>query len=269
LRSTEFVVVAGPDHPLLLREADLLVAGRGTITALFTPSAAERRVPSLLRSRLILNRLALPPHTRCILIAEIDDSQLMEAFEFDFARVIEWGSQSELVSIAQNPRLSTRHVDVQPELTVHVQHQFAKAMTAMRLVARLTRIPFSSAFGERFGEQPSPKTRPPPAARIIRHKPPSDQPTVPLAEFSDGVPARASVMQLINEQTERQYGLDNGVLFWRERPPGIALIDTWPSGPRHDPGKLIHAAAFGGWAFVLKRQPEILSGLSERLRRER
>src|SRR5713101_2853298 len=65
-----YLTVSGPDHPLLLRAPDLLVAGEGKLSAVFIPTAHERRNPDALTARLILSRLALPRDTRPILIVE-------------------------------------------------------------------------------------------------------------------------------------------------------------------------------------------------------
>jgi hypothetical protein len=88
---------------------------------------------------------------------------------------------------------------------------------------------------------------------------------VPLQEFFDGYPDRQIMRRLISDQTERLYALDRGIPYRRgDSGPGIAMVEEWPSAGR-DPYKLIHAAAFGGWAFVLNSQRHELPRLAERL----
>src|SRR5713101_8321070 len=82
-------VVSSPDHPLLLRPADLLVGGDGWITAVFLPHARERRDPRRLADRLLLNRLALPARTRCLLIVDPSNDDIVgELPERDFAATV-------------------------------------------------------------------------------------------------------------------------------------------------------------------------------------
>jgi hypothetical protein len=110
--SSDFIVMRGPDHPLLLQDADVLTGGNGILTGLFTPSAAERQRPSLLRSRLILNRLALPLSTHCVLVIEPEDSGIAEIFHDDFDAVVEWRRRREVVQIAESPPVDKHRADL-------------------------------------------------------------------------------------------------------------------------------------------------------------
>ena len=87
---TDAVVVPNPDHPLLIRGPDIIISNKSNLFALFTPSAEERRFPSRLKSRFVLGRLALPSHTRCLLIFEPSDLAVTQYFSNDFADIIEW-----------------------------------------------------------------------------------------------------------------------------------------------------------------------------------
>jgi hypothetical protein len=86
---SSYLIVSGPDHPLLLRAPDLLVAGEGKLSAVFIPTAHERRNPEDLRARLILSRLALPRDTRPILIVESEAEAVSNILGSDFTAVIE------------------------------------------------------------------------------------------------------------------------------------------------------------------------------------
>jgi hypothetical protein len=85
----DYVIVSGPDHPLLLRAADLLVGGKGSLTAVFVPTAREKTDPDLLRARLTLNRLALARDARPVLIADPEAGDLAGAMEADFTQVVD------------------------------------------------------------------------------------------------------------------------------------------------------------------------------------
>jgi hypothetical protein len=70
----DFVVVAAPDHPLVMRSVDILVGGRSSLTAFMMSSAEERRQPALLQARFTLNQVALPPEAQFIYVADEDEA---------------------------------------------------------------------------------------------------------------------------------------------------------------------------------------------------
>jgi hypothetical protein len=69
-------VVTQPDHPYLISGPDALIGGNGILTSLFIPKAAERRIPTNLLVRLAASRLALPVHTRFVLLVDGDNEVL-------------------------------------------------------------------------------------------------------------------------------------------------------------------------------------------------
>src|SRR5690242_2845501 len=109
--NSRFVTVPHPDHPFLLRAADILVGGEGNLSALFIPTRSEVNEPDLLRSRLILNRLALPPHTRCLLLIQSSQDALAQRFSADFADVLPWKSRSKAARIVSDPTFKGNHRD--------------------------------------------------------------------------------------------------------------------------------------------------------------
>jgi len=66
--SRDFTVAAQPDHPYLISGPDVLLGRDGVLVALITPKAKERRSPTSLLVRLAACRLALPAHTRFLLL---------------------------------------------------------------------------------------------------------------------------------------------------------------------------------------------------------
>ena len=65
----------------------------------------------------------------------------------------------------------------------------------------------------------------------------------------------------------RLYSLDNGVPYSTSEPSGIAVVRDWPIRTR-DSEKLILAAAFGGWAFVLEETRDELPRFASRLKQK-
>jgi hypothetical protein len=269
--SNEFIVVSNPDHPLLIRGPDILVSTNRTITAIFLPLATERRSSGLLKSRLTLSRLALPVHTRCVLVVEPDDHGLAQSLTSDFADVQTWSTRTNIVQIASNTNFVGRHRDVPAQIVGDAQTRFANAMTVMRLGARLVDKPFSAAFDEKLiydGPVISSAIRRPSRRPVINRETFSmGLEGVALAELSDSHIDTAAVRNLINDQIEHVYSLDNGIPYPKGEPSGIAVVRDWPTRTR-DSEKLILAAAFGGWAFVLDETRSKLPGFANRLKQK-
>ena len=268
--SREFMIVKYPDHPLLIRGPDLLVATLRSITAIFVPLAAERRSFDSLKSRLTLSRLAFPPHTRCILVMGPNDLALGHSLANDFAKILEWSNRAEIVRIISDINFVGRHRDVPPSIIGDAQKRFANAMTVMRIAARLTRRPFSAAFDEEGVRQQDTSISSAirrPFRRPVIHREPSSVGLdgVPFTELTDTEVDTALVRELVNEQVDYVYSLDNGIPYPRDEPPGVAMVQDWPTRAR-DSEKLILAAAFGGWAFVLEETRDELPRFARRLR---
>src|SRR6185437_8874872 len=102
-----FLVVVRPSHPYLVAPPDVLIGGEGLLTAVFSPSANERRAPLLIRPRLVGARLALPENTRCILLSPrgflgdtADQSSGQQSLRYDFDAVVAEESYRQLAEIA-------------------------------------------------------------------------------------------------------------------------------------------------------------------------
>lgn len=89
LRS-EFTYVNSPDHPNLISSPDALVAKKGEIIAYYRVHSDEKaRLKSLL-SRLAISRLALPVHTKHVLVLPEDNvERILSSCLSNFDRVIE------------------------------------------------------------------------------------------------------------------------------------------------------------------------------------
>ena len=127
-------VVSNPDHPFLLRAADILVSSNGTLTAIFTPSSEEQRRPSLLTTRLTLNRLALPPHTKTVLIVESTDQSYFGDLAQEFSEVVEYSRRHTLAGLIIRADLKGR--DIPREIVAAAKLRFVDAMQGSILVRR-------------------------------------------------------------------------------------------------------------------------------------
>jgi hypothetical protein len=91
---------------------------------------------------------------------------------------------------------------------------------------------------------------------------------VPIARFTGGRVNSAVILEIVNNQTEDLYNLDDGVPYRDLHVlPGMAIVQSVPVYPS-DPDKVVRAAAFGGWALVRQDQeravPSLVHHLTER-----
>jgi hypothetical protein len=262
------LIVPNPDHPLLIRGPDLIVAAESAIVAIFTPSAMERRSPAWLKSRLIMSRLAFPTRTRCILLIERSDEHLAQSFVNDFAEIVSWSARATLLRLIESRNFIGHHRDLPWDVSAEAQQRFSNAMTVMRLVARLAIKPFTAAFGESvhdFSPRSVQSGERPRARRPVIIRRADSLEGVALADISDGETDTATVANLITQQVDHVYSLDNGVPYPRDTTTGLAVTNDWPMSYR-DPEKLIHAAAFSGWAFVLSQRRDEIRRFAQRMK---
>jgi hypothetical protein len=83
-------------------------------------------------------------------------------------------------------------------------------------------------------------------------------------DYEDQNVDSSAVNGLIADQAVSRYVLDTGVPYRRDALPGLAIVEDWPDR-RSDNEKLIHAAAFSGWAFILNSQRDNLANFARRL----
>jgi hypothetical protein len=264
----DYVIVSGPDHPLLLRAADLLVGGGGSLTAVFIPTAREKSDPDVLRARLTLNRLALQRDARPVLIAGPEAADLGGAMEGDFTQVIDTQHVQSLVRVIRGP-VDTRRV-VPKEVHLAASHRFGEAFRMSRVMAFLyaratrrtsgARQARAQAMFENISEPPEVEEGSKAEGKSSRtriHRIDSSNfggaPGVPIAAFSAGRYDSGQLTQLVYEQSTNLYSLDGGIPYPKRAPLGLALVSSWPLMAR-DPYKLVRALAFGGWSLALTDQ---------------
>ena len=98
---SSYVIVAAPDHPLLIEGPDVLVGGEGNLVELvFTPKAIERHSRERLSVRFVLSLLALPPQTRYVLLSDDPHEHAISHNVADnFAAVLPWHRRGEIAKI--------------------------------------------------------------------------------------------------------------------------------------------------------------------------
>jgi hypothetical protein len=267
------MIVVGPDHPFLLRSADLLVEGSDSIGAIFVPTALERKKTPLLRSRLILNRLALPTNTICFLVVEPGDDELRDIFANDFSDIVEMRQTDRLSAIlAADPRQAPRG-EVPLEVQALAYRSFVQVFDTTEEIAARARGTADAEqenpwelTAELFAVKPrkSRKT----AHRIASEDLPDQAENVPMQTFSQGEVQSSTLVPLFAEQIDRLYSLDMGIPYPKDEGTGVILVDSFPV-QRLDPKKVVRAAAFAGWSMMLQADRDYLPEMINRIRKIR
>ncbi len=251
---SDFVVAAVPDHPLLMRGPDFLIGGDGLLTAVFSPSQAEQRDHRLLANRLMLSRLAMPAHTRNILLLA-DEPQGLSAsgFSNDFAAVFEWQDRGEINKIARDSRFKGLQKEIPEEIRRAARRQFSDVMqitSVMRYLDEKRTYEYVDSENNIKGGISFPEKN------------------IASIELGKRKIDSKNVSALINKQVNESYVLDSSVPYPSQNLYyGLAIVQNLPEF-RSDPDKLIRAAAFGGWAIISERQrnaaPDLLKKLAAR-----
>lgn len=260
--SSTAVVAVSPDHPLLINAADLLVGEDGRMTAIYTPLGEELRRPSLLSMRLILSRLATPAHARHILVLEQEiEEKFVKFFARDFAAILLSDQSRDLLGIVRDREFIGSQRRVPDEIVSLAKRQFSDVMQVTRAVKTIRERRSEKATFD-SGGQVSRRNASRMSSRVAEGR-------TAEVEFSDGRVSSSVIRQLINEQVQSGYSLDNGVPYPKPQSYyGLATVENLPEFP-NDPDKLLRAAAFGGWAMISRDQKYLSEGLLERLAERR
>lgn len=255
-----YIVVSGPDHPLLIEGPDALIGGEGGLLAVFMPKAKERKRPDLLEVRYILSRLALPPDARHVLVlGEAQPGDAIERLGRNFATVLDWRSRRELAKISRDRNFIGAQRKLPPEVTAFVHHRFADTLQATRVLQWMNR------FHER-GKEPDQNPERPRRRRKPEKTPLKNiAPDILFTSFGQGALDGTAVRGLADQTTLAGFALDHGVPYPTHKDDyGLALVDELREY-RGDPDKLARAAAFAGWGFIPEEQQHRVDAIAKRL----
>lgn len=248
----DYIVVASPDHPLVLRSADVLVGGPSGLTAVMIASSEELRRPKLFEARLTLNTMALPPHTSFIHIKsqgglpEIYSRLFFAEFDFEDRNL-----RSDLVKIARDPGKASR-AKVSESKQRRAERRFADTY---RLAQTLHH------HADRFYDIPQKVARMP--DRDIFENGVS-------GAFFRGEPSPSALKTFILAECEHWFAPTINGVELRDEPAGLAFAQNLPELPG-DPLKALRAAAFAGWviapATFRRRSPHQVAELVHRYTR--
>lgn len=250
----DFIVVAAPDHPLVMRSVDVLVGGRSGLTAFVTATAEERRRPDILGARLTLNQVALPPETQFVYVARADENDSL--IEGRFAEQLTYADRAmtkDAVAFVERsirkPQLA--YGDKARQLS---QSRFAATFRIARLV--------NPDRSLRSVDNPAPRR----GANVE-----FDMIGPVRRGFAKRPLSTRSIIGLSVSGVDRWFHASADQPTPTGEPAGLVLTPDFPH-PRHDPEKALRAAAFAGWILapdVSDRSIDELADLALRFTRHR
>ena len=257
----DFVVVVKPDHPLLLVSPDILASKNGNLAAIFVLKADETQSPDKLLVRLALARLALPRHTRCILISDPLEPLLDDGLGSHFHKVFYTGNTKDLAAFIMDPLPNSRVKPIPIDIRRRTFQRFDALYAESEEHASIETENQESApipFEDELHNFPSIDIR----SWTGQQSPFYHYPTIRnsdsilLAQFELGRgKALNKVRAYCNASCLLDYSFDGGIPYPREDSFWAAKILVVTNTPisRADPLKYIRAAAFAGWSFAQVR----------------
>ncbi len=262
-----YVVVAQPDHPLLLVGPDILIGGEGHTTAVFLAGPTAR--PKMLRAKLIASRLALPTNTRTVLVGSdqvVDHPDSRGNFDEILGgrapeRFLERYIRGDAVTKVDGVQLL--------EIKRRQQKIFSKAFLEAKMrqyvdldsgvSKELIRVLKESALG--IGEQP---------LSIGNRYSPRKHGVYFQGSWVLSLSARKenarNLKHLWASNLAEDFVLDTGIPFSSLNSLSVMLADGWPRYPG-DPQKLLRAYAFSGYVLSAASSVDEVKKLIEHIQR--
>ena len=269
--AVEGVVVVRPDHPYLFYGPDALIGHNGTLAGVFRLRGEEVRQPTLLWSRFIAARLALPRHLWTVLIVGEDaPPAILDPASWNFDVVINQDSRevrSLLRAQPRNPRLG----EIPPGLQ---KWCFSRSVAFMNMSIRATRTtrqrPLEQSFLEAHRSIVDAGFEIETSKSWTRKSKPRTEGSATQAVMLDTSDrdwnlARDRLRRFCRSMVAGSFELDNGVPYPKPPTLGIALAHTI-SGTRDPIREALRAAAFHGCVVSHPRDVQQVRSLqSERL----
>jgi hypothetical protein len=281
----DFVVVPGPDHPELISGPDVLIGGRGRITALFRISRSTQ--VRLLRARLIGARLALPAGSSLVAHVESGVEPPRNLVENAFDVVLSENALADLVGVCRaretRNRASNDLQRVQYEHSIYYstvlqiarlrQRREARPTSPSQVIASLrsrhvgeTQTSFRESVPIREEEdlveaEPWPSPRRGTFDRLLQAT--VEGTTVAALPESTVERVMRAVRPIWSAALSADFTFDNGVPYQRAFNPRVLLVEAWPTH-RGDPTKPVRALAFAGWLPAIATTADEIASLVRR-----
>ncbi len=132
-RLPHYTFVDRPDHPLLYEGPDILVAAPEKLAAIFVCKTAEGEQPRRLLSRLVAARLALPEHTRCILVVPEEQRQIGERLSYHFHATLDVSDPASLAYFLEDAKAQGPAEDIPEPIRRFVYRRYQIAWNESRI----------------------------------------------------------------------------------------------------------------------------------------
>ena len=265
-----FTVAVDPDHPSLFEGPDILAGRDGHLVAIFVPKGVEKRSPERLLTRLVLSRLALPDHARCILLTSRYDDVSTQLGHTLSGHFHESFALRERIPrrLFTDSNLGARKQDISVEVRAMVTNR-ASYLLGISLGEEGARDESPNAdsrasAGYQFRREliagssgrllEAAMQRLPIFTRRRHNLAFANNVMIGLSSASTGHPLRSAIEPFLAASTMLNYNIDNGVPYVNEEMAGL-LVANRPSLPVFDPLKPLRAAAFAGWGIVQSLSP--------------
>ncbi len=237
--ASSFMIVSGPDHPLLLRPPDIIIGGEGRLTAVMLATAEEVRHPERAKARLTLCRAALPLESVFVIVATKDRENVGQLLSSNVDEVVRWQDRAEVSRVAEkkDPAKNDRY---SWKVKQEIMTRFG---SAFRIAQHLRYVEAKKEHDEH-----SLNPRRPPAERRLKFHLRYTTDQLPVGDFN-GEPNPQDISRLTLLGASRFYDLAEGVPFPDTRTVGSAYAPAMPEAVG-DPEKYLRASAFAGWVIV-------------------
>jgi hypothetical protein len=261
-------VAVQPDIPHLAVAPDILIGRKGKLVGLFLPSREERRDPTSLLVRLALARLGLPSHLVCILVhrqrvggghqavrqrwesleANFDGSSDIEGLRQQVQAFVEATPAPRGTGYAAVRQQCRERYAVLVEISLRFQEQHPADHSPPEILDQMvSQFGFVPAAPGDLWELPAgipDETKCLPAKTVSKNGF-----IASYVSFQDSRSPESALLPYVNLSVQNDYGLADGTLYARAFAAKCLAVGRFPRGAL-DPGKLLHAAAFAGWALV-------------------
>jgi hypothetical protein len=248
------IVAYRPDHPFLFSGPDILVGGGGRLIAVFVPKVSEKYNSKEIYARLIAAKLALPHHTIYIYISQSTEFEQISNVTMHFHEVFGSSETSNLVNYIKrheaNHKVSDDLLFAKSEAMICYGIMLDLSRVNARRVNRAKSENLDIDFEQKISGLNDTKESP----YIKSFK----KTLVGIRKFGKNTSFTEVVNSYSVKLFTRDYALDDGIPYRKERTPNLIVLDKIPTA-RFDPDKPVRTAAFAGWAVKLLVESESLT----------
>lgn len=243
-----FVIATRPDHPFLFSGPDILIGGDGNLTAIFVPKSSEAKGSKELAARVIAAKLALPAHTKYAYLLWTDDhAQEIQSMSL-FDEIFRNSQVRDLAIFFEKHEVASRKQREFTDVRVEAMVRYGVMLDLSRVNKRKSEKERRANPDRRIDlEREFASLEPTGRSRYIKKQ---GEVMVGVRKLGANISFMEGVYAYSVESITRQWAVDSGIPFVKQRSPSLIAVDNAPIS-RFDPEKPVRAAAFSGWAVKL------------------